>query len=285
MIYADPEWQFEPRSRDTGLDRAADNHYPTSPTGRIAARPVAGIAAADCVLFLWATAPMLPQALAVLAAWGFAYKSHFIWKKVRPGGPQEAGSAGGATGKRFVGTGYWNRSEHELLLVGTRGSPPCPAPGKQWGSVINAPVGRHSEKPGQFAQLIEAYFPSLPKIELNARAARPGWDAWGDEVGFVEGGDAAGPEEAPSSPGTGEGDHAEHGGRGPLVEGLDADRSTQLGSIRVGIPDGAKSETSGFGCGEGYRVSSGDDPGSEPGAGLDIPNFLRRGHEDCVVRG
>lgn len=165
VIYADPEWRFEPYSRASGLDRAADNHYPTSDIADIAARDVAAIAADDCVLFLWATAPMLEQALHVLRAWGFAYKSHFIWAKDR------------------IGTGYWSRNKHELLLVGTRRDIPAPAMGTQWNSLIDAPVGAHSAKPEKFLELIEAYFPTLPKIELNRRGpARPGWAAWGNEA-------------------------------------------------------------------------------------------------------
>lgn len=164
VIYADPEWRFEVYSRDTGMDRAADNHYPTSGTDAICARPVQDIAADDCALFLWATVPMLPDALRVMAAWGFEYKSHCIWAKDR------------------IGTGYWFRNQHELLLVGTRGSIPAPAMGTQTASLVDAPAGKHSEKPAAFYELIEAYFPTLPKIELNARAARPGWDAWGYEA-------------------------------------------------------------------------------------------------------
>jgi N6-adenosine-specific RNA methylase IME4 len=164
VILADPEWQFEPYSRDTGLDRAADNHYPTSGTDAICARPVQDIAADDCALFLCATSPMLPDALRVMAAWGFTYKSQAIWRKDR------------------IGTGYWFRNQHELLLVGTRGNIPAPAPGTQWPSVIDAPVGKHSEKPDAFYELIESYFPNLPKIELNARRARAGWDSWGNEA-------------------------------------------------------------------------------------------------------
>jgi N6-adenosine-specific RNA methylase IME4 len=164
VIYADPEWRFEVYSRDTGMDRAADNHYPTSGTDAICARPVADIAADDCALFLWATVPMLPDALRVMAAWGFEYKSHCIWAKDR------------------IGTGYWFRNQHELLLVGTRGSIPAPAMGTQVASLVDAPVGKHSEKPIQFYDLIESYFPNLPKIELNARVSRPGWDAWGYEA-------------------------------------------------------------------------------------------------------
>jgi N6-adenosine-specific RNA methylase IME4 len=161
VILADPEWQFEPWSRETGMDRAADNHYPTSVLDVIAARDAPSIAADDCVLFLWATVPMLPQALLVIARWGFAYRSHFVWKKDR------------------LGTGYWNRNLHELLLVGVRGEIPAPAMGEQWQSLIDAPVGEHSAKPAKFLELIEAYFPTLPKIELNRRGPpRAGWDAW-----------------------------------------------------------------------------------------------------------
>ena len=164
VIVADPEWRFEPWSRQTGMDRAADNHYPTSCTEIIAARDVPSIAANDCILFLWATVPMLPHALTVMGGWGFDYRSHFVWVKNR------------------IGTGFWNRNKHELLLVGVRGHIPAPAPGTQWESAINAPVGKHSEKPECFYQLVESHFPTLPKIELNCRGpARPGWDAWGNE--------------------------------------------------------------------------------------------------------
>jgi len=165
VIVADPEWQFEPWSRESGMDRAADNHYPTSVTEVIAARNVPSIAAKDCVLFLWATAPMMPHALLVMGAWGFDYRSQVVWKKDR------------------MGTGYWFRNWHELLLVGVRGNIPAPAPGTQWDSVIDGDVAGHSTKPGRFLEMIEQYFPTIPKIELNRRGpARPGWDAWGNEV-------------------------------------------------------------------------------------------------------
>jgi N6-adenosine-specific RNA methylase IME4 len=98
-------------------------------------------------------------------AWGFEYKSHFIWNK------------------DHIGTGYWSRNRHELMQVGTRGNIPAPAMGTQLNSVIDAPAGRHSAKPEAFYALIEKYFPTLPKIELNRRGpARAGWDAWGNEA-------------------------------------------------------------------------------------------------------
>ncbi|WP_413990554.1 MT-A70 family methyltransferase [Labrys okinawensis] len=164
VIYADPEWRFEPYSRSSGMDRSADNHYPTSCVEAIVARDVPSIAAEDCVLFLWSTAPMLLQALKVMAAWGFAYKSHIIWDKQRPG------------------TGYWARNQHELLLIGTRGHMPAPAPGEQPASILSVPRGEHSAKPAEVRKLIERMFPNVPKVELNRRGSPiPGWDAWGNE--------------------------------------------------------------------------------------------------------
>lgn len=168
VILADPGWRFEPWSRTTGMDRAADNHYPTSITEAIAALDVASIAADDCVLLLWATVPMIEAALMVMRAWGFTYKSQAVWDK------------------EVAGTGYWFRNQHEILLVGTRGKVPAPAMGKQWLSVIIERRRAHSVKPEQVYSLIESYFPNLPKIELFARTARPGWSSWGFEAPNAE---------------------------------------------------------------------------------------------------
>jgi N6-adenosine-specific RNA methylase IME4/ParB-like chromosome segregation protein Spo0J len=164
VILADPPWEFEVYS-ERGMGRAAANHYPTLTTDIIKGVGPFIPCADDCALFLWATAPMLPDAMAVMRAWGFSYKTHLVWVKDR------------------IGTGYWVRSQHELLLIGTRGNIPAPSPGTQCPSVIEAPVGEHSTKPECFAELIERMFPSLPKIELNRRGpARPGWAAWGNEA-------------------------------------------------------------------------------------------------------
>ena len=156
VIVADPEWRFEPYSRETGMDRAADNHYPTSVTELIAERDVASIAAEDCALFLWATVPMLEDAMDVLKAWGFKYKSHAVWDKIH------------------IGTGYWFRNRHELLLLGTKGDIPAPAMGEQFASVMAIPRKEHSAKPDQFLEMIEQYFPNIPKIELNRRGPARG---------------------------------------------------------------------------------------------------------------
>jgi N6-adenosine-specific RNA methylase IME4 len=162
VIYADPPWKFTPYSVETGLDRAADNHYPTTATDNICSIDVPS--ADDAALFLWATAPMLPDALKVMSAWGFTYKSHIIW------------------GKDRIGTGYWARNKHELLLIGTRGEIPAPAPGTQPESLIMAPLSAHSVKPDVFHEIIERIYPTVPKLEMFARRPRDGWTLWGYEA-------------------------------------------------------------------------------------------------------
>ena len=162
VIYADPPWSFKVYNADSGLDHAADAHYPCMPTESIAALQVP--AADDAVLFLWSTPPMQPHALAVMAAWGFTYKSLIVWDKGRDG------------------TGYWVRGRVEILLIATRGNVPAPLPGEQPPQLIAAPRGRHSEKPAVFAEMIERLYPNVPKIEMFARKARPGWSVHGNEV-------------------------------------------------------------------------------------------------------
>jgi len=163
VIYADPPWKFAPWSAN-GMDRSAANHYLEQETTEILALDVDRLAYNDSVLFLWATVPMQKVAFAVMDGWGFDYRTEFVWHKDK------------------IGTGFWNRNKHEKLLVGVRGNPPAPAPGEQWDSIVEAPRTLHSVKPEKFYQLIEAYIPNLPKLELYARNTRPGWDSWGNEI-------------------------------------------------------------------------------------------------------
>ncbi len=165
IIYCDPPWKFETYSEITGMDRAADNHYPTQTLDEIMALDVPSIAADDSVIFMWVTGPFLRKGFAVLENWGFEYKSRFVW------------------GKDHIGNGYWVRDDAEELLIAVRGHIPCPAMGDQFNALQHCKKTRHSAKPDRFAEIIESYFPNLPKIELNRRGPpRPGWDAWGFEA-------------------------------------------------------------------------------------------------------
>jgi len=171
VIVEDFEWDFKVWSRATGMDRHAANHYPVAADAHTAEEIVRRTAdrfekAADnCVLFMWTTVPYLAVAIDVLRLRGFRYVSNYAW------------------GKHRTGTGHWNRNKHEHLLIGVSGNIPAPAPGTQWESLILAPRGIHSAKPECFLEMIETYFPTLRKLELNARGpARPGWERWGNEA-------------------------------------------------------------------------------------------------------
>jgi N6-adenosine-specific RNA methylase IME4 len=122
-------------------------------------------AAQDAVLFLWAVSSLLPEALEVMDAWSFTYKTTLAWVKPR------------------IGPGIWLRNRHELLLVGRRGNHPPPEPEDRADSVLEAPRGRHSEKPTRVYELLERMYPRGSKLELFARGRpRPDWVSWGNEV-------------------------------------------------------------------------------------------------------
>ncbi|MGD0167877.1 MAG: MT-A70 family methyltransferase [Gaiellaceae bacterium] len=159
VILADPAWQLgAPDGR-----YAPENHYPTMPLEEIKAMSVP--AAEDSVLFLWAVASKLPEALEVMRAWGFEYKTCLVWVK------------------DWIGLGTWVRHRHELLLLGRRGNYPPPDPEDRPDSVFEVPRGVHSEKPTCVYELIERAYPLASKLELFARGTpRSGWTAWGNEV-------------------------------------------------------------------------------------------------------
>jgi site-specific DNA-methyltransferase (adenine-specific) len=166
VIYADPPWRYN----DTrgGLESyrssAAEDHYPTMSLADICAVDVKKISEDDAVLFCWATFPLLPDALEVVEAWGFTYKTAFVWNKVRPN------------------FGNYHNANGELLLLGTRGS--CrPDTDKREPQVITLErTGRHSEKPEEFRVMIERLYARGKRIELFARSVHDGWDAHGNEV-------------------------------------------------------------------------------------------------------
>jgi N6-adenosine-specific RNA methylase IME4 len=171
VILEDFEWDFQVYDRETGMDRHAANHYPTSATAHTPEEIVErtkerfSIAADDCVLLMCVTIPFLAIGLKVMELRGFTYKSNFAWEK--DGG---------------LGTGYWIREKHEHVLIGVRGNIPCPALGDQFDSVLKAARREHSQKPDIIYKVAEKYFPNVPKVELNARSGRMGWTSWGNEA-------------------------------------------------------------------------------------------------------
>jgi N6-adenosine-specific RNA methylase IME4 len=165
-ILADPPWNFVTRSAK-GKGRSADRYYLCMSIDAIKALPVAGLAADDCTLFLWATFPHLVQALTVIEAWGFTYKSGAVWAKPTRNGQGWA-----------MGCGYWWRGNPELLLPATRGRPKRVDRGQL--ALIVAPRREHSRKPDEAYERIERLVAG-PYLELFARHTRPGWATWGLE--------------------------------------------------------------------------------------------------------
>ena len=164
LIYADPPWRYE--SGTARPSDAIEEHYPTMSLEEIQALgpKIRAIAASNCVLYLWVPAPKVYEACSILDAWDFSYRTTGVWVKDR------------------LGLGYWFRQRHELLFVAVRGHPIPPADNERPDSIIAAPRGEHSAKPVQMADTLDVIFPGVPKVELFARQARPGWAAWGNEA-------------------------------------------------------------------------------------------------------
>ena len=173
VIYADPPWLYY---GDPNKDQAAGKHYPLMSTEDIAALPVREIAAKRAVLFLWATGPRLPEAIAVMRAWGFHYRGvAYVWVKTRLDGGIISGQGVRPT---------FTKPTTEFVLVGStnaRGRA-FPLLTQAQGQVVLAPRGRHSQKPEIVRDRIVELVGDRPRIELFARQRVDGWQAWGNET-------------------------------------------------------------------------------------------------------
>ncbi len=174
IILADPPWQYRDRGGPTGKTGAA-LHYPTMKLADLMDLPVHALASPNATLFMWATYPTLEDALDLISAWGFDYKSiAFQWVKIYPSGQP-----------RF-GLGHWTRGNTEPCLLATRGKPHRIDNAVSQlilsEELIVHPIGRHSAKPPETKSKILRLMGDLPAIELFAREKTPGWDCWGNEV-------------------------------------------------------------------------------------------------------
>ncbi len=172
-FYADPPWKYEAWSA-AGEQKNPSQHYPCMSFEELAAwaTPVKSLAARNSAMFMWATFPKLPEALALLEAWGFEYKTGGAWGK--------QSSTGNALA---FGTGYVFRSAAELLLVGTTGDPTWTS--KSIRNLWLAPVREHSRKPDCVLQDIERLAIG-PRLEMFTRQVRPGWTAMGNQTDRFE---------------------------------------------------------------------------------------------------
>lgn len=158
-IYADPPWSF----RDRATRGAADRHYPTLSTEQIAAEPVAQLAAEQSHLHLWCPSAMLPDAMKVMDAWGFKYRSSFVWVK-----PQ-------------MGVGHYWRCSHEIMLLGVRNNLPFRDHSQR--SWIELDRNGHSAKPEEVRELVELVSPP-PYLELYGRSIPPNhrWTVYDNQI-------------------------------------------------------------------------------------------------------
>lgn len=136
----------------------------------LCALPVETLAEKDCLLFLWATFPQLPEALRLIRAWGFTFKTvAFVWLKLNKKSPTW-----------FYGLGYWTRGNAEICLLAKRGKPKRRSAGVH--QFIIPPVEEHSKKPDVTRDKIIELAGDLPRVELFARQKAPGWDVLENEV-------------------------------------------------------------------------------------------------------
>lgn len=158
IILADPPWRYD---FSLTKNRKIENQYPTLKIEDICKLkpPIAD----SSIIYLWVPSPKLKDGIRVLESWGYEYKTSMVWIKDR------------------IGMGYYTRGQHELILIGKRGTISPPEPSKRPPSVINAPRTKHSEKP-LLHELLEKLYPNQKYLELFARTKHDNWEAWGNEI-------------------------------------------------------------------------------------------------------
>jgi N6-adenosine-specific RNA methylase IME4 len=164
VIYADPAWSYNDKQETPQLGGAA-KHYDTMSISELCQLPVKDISEKNSVLFLWVTSPLLEDAFQVINAWGFKYKTSFIWDKVKHN------------------MGHYNSVRHEILLIATKGS--CVPDNKKLYDSVQC-IERndnHSEKPIEFLNIIDDIYQYGNKIEMFCRKIKKqNWYGWGNEL-------------------------------------------------------------------------------------------------------
>ena len=160
IVYADPPWRYEEASASP--NRAIENQYQTMEVEDIMAIHIPSNE--DSLLLLWATAPKLIEALQVMEAWGYKYRTNIVWDKQK------------------IGMGYWARGQHEILLIGVKGEFSPPQVEDRISSIYSEKRTEHSKKPEFFYHWIEKCWKGKTKLEMFAREARKGWEVFGNQL-------------------------------------------------------------------------------------------------------
>lgn len=199
IIYLDPPWKYNSRANHkTRFRGGAEGHYPLMTMAEIAALPIDKLAARDAAVLMWCTFPYLDKQIQLFKHWGFRFRTQFLtWVKLNPKGYDlPADDPCYRPGKEYVlysdglfhsvffGVGYYAKSNPEVCLLGMRGQ--LPTISDAVSSVILAPRREHSRKPDESYSRIEGVFGDVPRVELFARHARPGWAAAGNGLDGVD---------------------------------------------------------------------------------------------------
>lgn len=166
LLTIDPPWSFTLYSAK-GESKSPQAHYECMDLAAIRALPVGQLVGADAWVFLWATAPLLPEAIDTLRGWGVVYVTRLTWRKVT------------RAGKVRMGPGYVARTCDETVLVGRIGRPPY---ARALPSIFDGVARQHSRKPEEFFKLVESFAPDARRADIFGREARPGWAVWGNEA-------------------------------------------------------------------------------------------------------
>ena len=170
-ILADPPWRFQNATGKVAPGHKRLNRYGTMSLTEIVDLPVQQLADNVAHLYLWVPNALLPEGLAVMRAWGFAYKSNLVWHKIR--------KDGGSDGR---GVGFYFRNVTEIVLFGVRGkNARTLAPGRSQVNMMQTRKREHSRKPDEQYAIVEACSRG-PFLELFGRGVRRGWTIWGDQA-------------------------------------------------------------------------------------------------------
>ena len=171
LFYVDCGWRYNDPA-DAGK-RGAGHKYTVTSTADLVRMPVERYAADNSVLLMWATRPMIIEALSVMSMWGFTYKTEaFTWIKHNL-----------SNGVPSMGMGHYTRANSEAVLLGVKGRG-LKRFDKGVPQVVNT-LGRgaHSEKPDHIViPRIMRLYGDVRRVELFARREVRGWYRWGDEA-------------------------------------------------------------------------------------------------------
>ena len=160
VILADPPWLYDFAPTES---RSPENHYPLMTAEELYNLYIP--AENDSILFLWSPASKLQEALHVMNAWGFIYKTSAVWDK------------------EIIGMGYYFRNKHELILIGIKGEFKPPLPQDRPPSIYQEKRTEYTKKPDSYYDMIEKMYPDGKYLELFARQQyNDKWTAWGNQV-------------------------------------------------------------------------------------------------------